>query len=294
MLDFTTSSSIIILAFLLPLYFLSPKRTADRPPRPPLCSFYIPIIGHAISFGSAPIDFIQRAVKKTNSPTFRANIAGNSTIFVTTPNSLSKIFSNSKQLSFAPVATEVVNKAFAGYEYIFIPPEPLHRIFVQHLQTSSSLSKSSHVAQTQLKLSLPPPNTTVNLYTFVSKALFRASMFSQIEETISLDDKAFDAFRDFDEAFPLLAAGVPNIFFPKAVAARTYLGNCFSSSTTYKPAPLINARDEVIRFAIGEAKRPSIQVPIVWAVLANTAPAAFWTLHNLLKHPAALAKIKAE
>lgn len=103
----------------------------------------------------------------------------------------------------------------------------------------------------------------------------------------------FDQFNIFDNAFPLLIAGVPAKYLPKVVEARETLARLFVPLRE-NPSSFHAAREAYFNGKLNESDRSHLQIGMLWASQANTIPAAFWAIAFILSDKKAQDAIRAE
>jgi cytochrome P450 len=131
-----------------------------------------------------------------------------------------------------------------------------------------------------------------------SRLLFRVGLRLMFGEGLPADD-LHQAFRDLDGSFPLIAANLPGtgLLLKKAFAGRDAIAAELARAQTRVDAP--NSLGTV-RHAYFMSKGYSAQeaatvnVLLVWALHANTSPAAFWALALTVNDPAARAAVRSE
>jgi len=112
--------------------------------------------------------------------------------------------------------------------------------------------------------------------------VFKATTMSFFGDTGLDHDQLREDFEKFDEAFPLLAGGVPSIVAPTAVKALDRLAGQMMSQARRKAqaSALINAREERFQESklMTDDDKSRTHVSLLWAMQGNTLPASFWSL----------------
>lgn len=274
-----------------------------RPGEPPLIRGAVPYLGAALPFGRDAMRFLD-GLRAEHGEFFTVFIGGRRMTFALDPMAVPALL-KAKQLSFAPVADEVVDLAFAlpkVREYAAI--HALERASKDFLK-GAALSPLTARMEAQLDALLPEyvdaltpagqGHAEADLYRFIWDLMFAAgtdALYGQGVATPALS-KAFD---DFDQAFPLMLARVPDFIVREGIAGREFLVAPMAAST----GPEAPAQSEWMakRAEIMAAEDPEfrgrIQVSVLWAAHANTIPATFWAVAHLLRHPEALAAVRAE
>jgi hypothetical protein len=101
------------------------------------------------------------------------------------------------------------------------------------------------------------------------------------------------AFATIDRYFPLRVAGVPSPLLPgcDAADARVRDANLCPHNSRSR---LIEGREVYLQRAVNDEHRGRMQTAMLWAALANTVPAMFWTLWHLAVDVAAQTRVRAE
>ena len=90
---------------------------------------------------------------------------------------------------------------------------------------------------------------------------------------------AKEAFKTFDEAFPLLASGVPGKFLPKVSVAMSHLFSLFSHKdregvAKHGVSEIVRLRQEFLA-AFDPHSQGSFQLGFVWATIGTPCPPLF-------------------
>jgi cholesterol 7alpha-monooxygenase len=307
-LNFTNAIYAVSALFILyGLYYLIREKLVLRVANEaPYIHSYIPLLNSAFHFGAGPYEFLHKCRSKYGE-IFTVRLAGKRTTFVADPLSYNSIFRN-KNLTFGLISDEislhVLNQrpAAIGHEDIDVE---VHRQFTSLLQGKGldELTSSTY--------------TAIHHYFHKDKARMRKNGSTAAER--GLNDLCFDIifitavesafgdlpnpelkplFQRFDAAFPMLVAQLPQFILKNGIAAREQLIKILG---TTEPRPnessIIRARAEL--FAANPDKFDlhdvgSLQTAMLWAAVANTAPATFWTMFYLLTNAQALQSIQEE
>lgn len=138
----------------------------------------------------------------------------------------------------------------------------------------------------------------VLLFNCISRLIFKASLAGILNEHAAQDESLFKIFMEFDNALPLVIAGLPTVFLPTLPTVREHLvaaverhqdNNCelFEKRWAYFRQLTQENKLKAREGAMG-------QLAILWASVSNTMPGTFWTVFHLLRHPVYLAKLIAE
>jgi cholesterol 7alpha-monooxygenase len=101
------------------------------------------------------------------------------------------------------------------------------------------------------------------------------------------------AFATIDRYFPLRVAGVPASLLPACDAADARVRDA-NLCPHQNRSRLIEGREVYLQRAMNDEHRGRMQTGILWAALANTVPATFWTLWHLAVDEAAQTRVRAE
>eukprot|EP00472_Partenskyella_glossopodia_P007063 CAMPEP_0197520712 /NCGR_PEP_ID=MMETSP1318-20131121/6044_1 /TAXON_ID=552666 /ORGANISM="Partenskyella glossopodia, Strain RCC365" /LENGTH=366 /DNA_ID=CAMNT_0043072409 /DNA_START=401 /DNA_END=1501 /DNA_ORIENTATION=+ len=132
-------------------------------------------------------------------------------------------------------------------------------------------------------------NEQRNLYHFIYEILFGPALHTVFGGPLDTPYIKKN-FRIFDEKFPLLAAGIPSWLFKEQVKACTNLKNVFTNQIERKntQSEIVKSREDIFTKAVQDKSiipdcKLRQQAALVWALQANTVPAAFWSAHNILR-----------
>lgn len=90
------------------------------------------------------------------------------------------------------------------------------------------------------------------------------------------------AFFDFEEAFELAASPLPHLLQPKFCRARRTLLGAFRTSVAARHFEGTIVGQLLAECDIADAEAPHVLLAVLWASMANSVPATFWTLALLL------------
>lgn len=255
-----------------------------RSDEPPVVWSWAPYLGSTLQFAADAYGFVSKQHALTGSSAFTIVLAGERTTFVCDDRLGKELLKKASTFSFAPVAAEIMEKVFGltsreALEFDEQFSQQVHRMYREYLLRDSLSGR----VDTALEATLEGENDMVgDLYgDFVFRALWEAVVSAVFGEQSPL----LGARKDFlvlDESFPLLAAGMP---LPKAVQARDRLLSIFGGDYDQGASEFIRRRASMFREALSDRRvEASSQLAILWAVVANTAPTAFWALYFCLVH----------
>ncbi len=269
-----------------------------RAGEPPLVRGSLPFLGVALSFGRDAMALLDRC-RRIHGDVFTLYVGGRRMTFVVDPLSYADVL-KAKQLSFAPIAEEVMHSGFGVHGVHEIECierlEQLQRVYLkgQHLSPlTARMDQRLRALILELGKRCEPgqPELEVPLHRLVWDLMFAAGTDAMFGEDRN-DPEAAKAFADFDRQFPLLLAGMPKFMVAAGTAGLAKLGGLFGQAGP-DPSEWMARRYEVLG-EIDDERRGRIQTALLWAAHANTIPATFWTLAQLLREPEALAAVRAE
>lgn len=199
-----------------------------------------------------------------------------------------------KALSFHPISYSVAATAFQLPKMREqVDSETVEQLSRTHLK-GEHLRDATRAMGQRLHALVPGAAETdwasVPMYRMVWDLMFHAGTDALFGVGLADKDKASD-FEIFDKAFPLMVAGLPKMLFKEGSAALDRL----ASGPPLGEGPSAWLRDRAPLFAdIPAIDYGRAQTSILWAINANTIPAAFWSLFYLLKHPDALRAVSEE
>ena len=264
----------------------SPSETVAEPP----LVRGAPFVGSAIPFGKDAPAFLAECRAK-HGDVFTIRVATQRMTFVLDPHSHGAILRLQGDLSFSELAHEISSKAFGHRKLQGAEAEAMERVTDAHLK-GPPLQKLTEQAQLRLDhwLDSLEDGGPRDLYALVQEGMFLVGAETLFGEGAG-DRAALEDFSAFDKEFPLLAAGVPAALLGVA-GARKRLGDRLK-----RPRPggssLVAERLEAQNPAFADG-RGQVELSLLWAAIANTLPATFWTLAHLVAQPAALAAVQAE
>uniref|UniRef100_A0A8C5M7Y0 Cholesterol 7-alpha-monooxygenase n=1 Tax=Leptobrachium leishanense TaxID=445787 RepID=A0A8C5M7Y0_9ANUR len=280
---------------------------------PPLENGLIPYLGCALQYGANPLDFLRGREQKYGS-IFTCKIAGNFVHFVTDPFSFGPVLRAGRHFDWHQFHYATAAKVF-GHSSMDpnqnAQTEDMHDKFMRAME-GDALEPLIVSMMEKLQLIMLEPNSvkltskewvTDGLYAFCYRVMFESSYLSLFGNDFkdnpsaarqaaqrALILNAMENFKEFDKIFPALVAGLPIHVFKTARNARERLAKDLMQEKLRKRS---NLSDIVIlrmflndSFAnLNEMDKAKIQLALLWASLANTIPATFWTVFHLLRCP---------
>ncbi|KAF0046447.1 cytochrome P450 7B1 [Scophthalmus maximus] len=292
------------------------RRRNRRDGEPPLITGWIPVVGKALEFGRNSYKFLEEHKKKFGD-IFTVQIAGKYMTFIMNPLMYPNIIKHGRQLDFHEFAKKIGPIAF-GYQsgvYKTFPGlhEKIQRAFLllqgDNLPSlTESMMGNLLLVFRQDHLGERPgeegPWRSSSLYKFCNSVLFEATfltMYGRPPSTSRHNNMEFlrENFTTYDNMFPLLAAQIPIWLLGQTKAVREKLINvllpqkvsCWSNTSQF-----IKRRSEILDQVdpLTEFDKGAHHFAILWASVANTVPASFWTLYYLVSHPDALERVRKE
>ena len=295
----TTIASVIILTYLVPFLIDLPHRL---PGEPPIVPSWIPFLGHALSFGKNPYAFLS-SCRAQYGDIFTVNLAGRRMTFLCDPRSYPALFKH-RALVFSVVANRIGQQVFdqsrSSVENEHVA-KAVHGHYAKYL-TGDALDRLTSSTHAQLrqwmrrdKAARGQGYAQVGLLKYITDWAFESglkAMFGEAFDVATLQP----LFYAFDRAFPLFVGGAPSFLLRKAKAARARLNKALSTMEVREDeAALMTARRALFtEQAFADYDVGATQTGILWASVANTVPAAFWTVAHLLCHPEALSAVREE
>lgn len=267
-----------------------------RPGEPPLVPSRVPFLGHALAFGRDAAALL-RECQRTHGDVFTLLIAGRRMTFVLDPRCYPDVLKAGAELDFDVIADEFSSRAFGHAPSVAagIDPDEMRGLLGELLKgpALTPLTARTHErVRARLAAVGGPEWHRDRLYSFVHRHLFAINMEVLFGAGAPAPDSEA-AFRVLDDAFPLMVAGVPPRLLRGVLAARARL---IAALDIERPdaSEFVRGRDEFFRTRVDRHFRNHAQLAGLWAAEANTIPATFWTLYQLLRDPDARAAVQAE
>ncbi|XP_055969171.1 cytochrome P450 7A1 [Sorex fumeus] len=273
---------------------------------PPLENGLIPYFGCALQFGANPLEFL-KANQRKHGHIFTCKLMGNYVHFVTNPLSYQKVLCHGKYFDWKKFHFTTSAKAFGHRS---IDPndgdttENINKTLIKTLQgdalnslTETMMENLQRVMRLQVIPNSQPMWRTEGLYSFCYRVMFEAGYITLFGRDITGQDtqKALirnhlDNFKEFDKIFPALVAGLPIHMFKTAHHAREKLEESFKHENLgkrYHMSELIRFMNDTLS-TLDDMEKAKSHVALLWASLANTIPATFWSLFHMIRNPEAL------
>ncbi|XP_017518973.3 cytochrome P450 7A1 [Manis javanica] len=279
-----------------------------KPGEPPLENGLIPYLGCALQFGSNPLQFL-RANQRKHGHVFTCRLMGNYVHFITNPLSYHKVLCHGKYFDWKKFHFTTSAKVFG---HSSIDPsdgnttENISKTFIQTLQ-GDALNSLTEAMMENLQLVMHPLVVsqskmpfwvTEGMYSFCYRTMFEAGYLTLFGRDLLAGQDAqkalilnnLDNFKQFDKIFPALVAGLPIHMFKTAHHAREKLAEGLRHQNLGKRDHI----SELVRFlndmlsSLDDMEKAKTQLAVLWASQANTIPATFWSLFQMIRNPEAM------
>lgn len=273
---------------------------------PPLENGMIPYFGCALKFGANPLEFLTENKEKYGH-IFTCKLMGNYVHFITNPLSYQKVLCHGKYFDWKKFHFTTSAKAF-GHRNIDPTDgdttENINKAFIKTLQ-GDALNSLTETMMENLQQSMrrqvisnfkAPTWVTEGMYSFCYRVMFEAGYFTLFGKELTAQDAQktiinnLDNFKQFDKIFPALVAGLPIHVFKTAHHAREKLAEGLTGKNLVKRHHI----SELVRFindmlsTVDEMEKAKSHLALLWASVANTIPATFWSLFQLIRNPEAM------
>ncbi|XP_077411611.1 cytochrome P450 7B1 isoform X2 [Vanacampus margaritifer] len=304
--------ALLLVAVAFVLVVISRRRRKSGAGEPPLINGWIPFLGKALEFRKDAHKFLEEQ-QKNFGDVFTVHIAGRYMTFVMDPLMYPSIIKEGRRLDFHQFSGRAAPAAF-GY-----PPvtedgfpglaEQIRRTFrlLQGDQLTALMQGMMGNLMMLFRQDHLKPDSgwrTRGLYDFCLDLMFEASLltlYGRPADGLRHADAAplRARFVRFDEAFPLLIAQVPVRLLGDIRAVRQKLTDYLAPprmSGWTGASQFIRHRAQLLEQhpVLGHGDKAAHHLAMLWASVANTAPAAFWAAYHLLRHPEALHAVRQE
>ncbi|XP_062985917.1 cytochrome P450 7A1 isoform X2 [Elgaria multicarinata webbii] len=290
---------------------------ARRPSEPPLENGMLPYFGCALQFGANPLHFLRERQKKYG-PIFTCRLAGKYVHFLTDPFSYHAVMQQGRHLDWKKFHFATSAKVFGHGS---IDPkdgnttENMQQTFTRTLQGNAltflneAMMENLHYVMVESVAPKTNDWITNKLYEFCCRVMFESGFLTLFgsefntghDNILSSNQEAQRAiilnalknFKEFDQIFPALVAGLPIHLFKSAHSAREKLAEALLHENLKKReniSQLISLRmflnDTLSTF--DDKEKAKTHLAILWASQANTIPATFWSSFYLMRNPEAM------
>ncbi|XP_008056595.1 cholesterol 7-alpha-monooxygenase [Carlito syrichta] len=297
---------VAVCCYLWPIFGIRKRKMGE----PPLENGLIPYLGCALQFGANPLEFLRENQRK-HGHVFTCKLVGKYVHFITNPLSYHKVLCHGKYFDWKKFHFATSAKAFGHRS---IDPndgnttENINDTFIKTLQ-GNALNSLTESMMENLQLTMRPPVfsnskisawVTEGMYSFCYRVMFEAGYLTLFGRDLTRQDAQrthilnnLDNFKQFDKVFPALAAGLPIHLFKTAHNAREKLAESLRHENLQKRnhiSELVSLRmflnDTVSTF--DDLEKAKTHLAILWASQANTIPATFWSLLQMIRNPDAM------
>eukprot|EP00066_Takifugu_rubripes_P026144 XP_011615410.1 PREDICTED: LOW QUALITY PROTEIN: 25-hydroxycholesterol 7-alpha-hydroxylase-like [Takifugu rubripes] len=310
------SGLLLLLVGVLSLLVCVLRRRIRRDNEPPLVIGWIPFVGKAVEFGRDAQGFLLQQKKKFGD-VFTVLIAGKYMTFIMDPLMYPNIIKHGRQLDFHSFSDSMAPVVF-GYPPVRSWKTPsLH----EDIQRAFKLLQGDHLCaltegmmgnlmmllrQDHLgrRPGAGPGWKSGDMYEFCSRVMFEATFLTlygipqEGGRHDGMDELRKDLFQ-FDGWFPWLVAGVPIGLLRQAKTSRNKLTRSLLPmriSSWSNRSQFIRRRQELVEKvdALKDVDRAAHHFAMLWASVANTIPACFWSMYNLVSHPDSLQVVRQQ
>ncbi|CAL5225964.1 g8766 [Coccomyxa viridis] len=248
----------------------------------------LPLIGNTLGLARHGASFIHKC-RLQYGDAFRLSLAGRNMTFLFHPEALRQFFAApTDEIAFRPAVAHFTQRVF------MLPSE---QFFPKHTLMLSTLRKAlvpAELAQHMQRLAvLISQRLEGKLYGTGKVGLLETIKNLVFEPTVKmLYGGAFvaaqdmvrlqQAFFDFEAGFELAASPVPHTLQRSFCSARTHLLTVFRESFTAGQLEGTVIGSLIRECDMDASLAPHVMLAVMWAALANTVPAAFWSVAFLL------------
>jgi len=271
--------------------------TAEPSAEPaPLVSGGLPVLGHSLAFGKAPLDFLKRC-QTDYGDVFTLRFPGTRRTVLMNPFDYPAYLKH-RDLAFAEFGIEVGSRVFGyGPEHgKYALSEEIHWQFNTFLR-GDPLQAMSERMQTKLEerlFSLTPGQWNQGrLFEWANEHVFAAGTEAVFGDG-TYSEELKRAYTTVDKHFPLLAIGAPAWLIPGCASAQRRLANCVQQLGPHSAQLMRERRATFDKDGLSDQVRGRLDAAVMWAAQANTVSATFWTLLFILRDPRARAELLEE
>lgn len=279
----------IFFVFVTWVYMYTPIQKVGAPP---LVPSYIPWFGNSFEFYKNPVQFIVECQKKYGN-IFTIYIGGIYFTYIMDPDEMKTFFmtTREKTVSFDDAVVEFVCRVFNVPRSMFFD---FHKDLITLVRGSMS---TGFLQETSQNLSKDLENVLGEwkdegqgeLFNTLYKIVFRSNLKYLIGKNYL---KVLDSgdmmrkFHDVDSMFEIAASGlVPEFLLRSFASGKRYFLDMFSNSlnSDIDEKGIFSQLNE--RLGHDDPSIPSWGLAILWAAQANSLPATYWAVTDVLKHP---------
>lgn len=257
----------------------------------PYAAGQLPFLGHGLHIFNDPDAFF--AKNRADRDVVRCKIQGKDTLYVLDKDNINDVHKHSKHLTTKFANTEVSGKLFntdvertrdSYHEQLDIVRGNL----IQNSAIDEQITRIADNVQHRIpRIESSTHKNRNDLYDFTGKLLFDTS--AQTIFYKSFPDGLYDDFKRFDTNTPLIAGGLPSLFWRKAWKSRQRILETFSTLNISDALPFVSKQHEFFE-GVGLPKEylTTHNLGFLWAATSNTINIIFWIVATLTKNPQAL------
>ena len=277
---------------------------------------YTPLLGFALKLFKDPIEFIRSFYVKYGK-TFVLNVATKRWVFMYDEQTFLTKVLKSPDLSIEEFLVDFTHDTF-GVDRQCLTNEEINETqlkqYHQYLTGSELevLNKRVHDSlirsmKDDAKALQSDPNKVVNFFDLFGEFMLYAGCDGLLGENFTNEQRNatpnfYRLFQDFDYSLKLGMLHIPfqRFFYKSIMESRALLLKRFYNlKLNNGESSLVRAREELYRsdkfkHLYREHDIAALQLGILWAAVANTAPLSCWSVVDLLLHPEALEAVKQE
>ncbi|EMD31428.1 hypothetical protein CERSUDRAFT_109437 [Gelatoporia subvermispora B] len=300
-----TNWALLLLSVTVLGYFLRFRSTRSR--RPPLVPYTIPWLGSALDLNKDPDKFFREASARYGS-VFRVKALGQEITYVTAPSLIQGIYRDNKHYEFMPLRLEIMEKVFATAHEVTHAPAMIDTYFpAQHraLAPSNVPELLSAYAERAFELFSKAidgaDGTSMSLIQFIIPPTYCAAAAALLGKDFPAME-TYAPFRKFDDAFPLMLAGLPRFMLPGPHKAwwevirliEQYLETAKQKEDAELPAFVRSTLSMADGSGWSTETAATVLASYLWAAEANAIWAGYWLIVFMLQEPGGLAPLVEE
>uniref|UniRef100_A0A8C6QUY9 25/26-hydroxycholesterol 7alpha-hydroxylase n=1 Tax=Nannospalax galili TaxID=1026970 RepID=A0A8C6QUY9_NANGA len=267
-----------------------------RPGEPPLIKGWLPYLGMALKFQKDPLN-LMKTLQRKYGDIFTLLLGG-------------KELKNPKQLSFRKFSKRISAKVFTVKKMMTDEDlgEDIHGAFhlLQGKALDSLLENMIQILNQifESKLLKTTNWKTERMFPFISSLVFETTFTTIYGKILAGDREKIigdlrDDFFKFDDKFPYLVSDIPIQFLGNVKSIRKKLIKCLTSeklTTLQGSSEIVHRRQDILEkyYRVEDFEIGAHHLGLLWASVANTIPAMFWTMYYLLQYPEVMKVLRDE
>ena len=288
-------------------------RSSARLPKgvvyPPHVHSFLPFIGSAIDMTNGCVrTFIEMHARRLQTPVFTATITGRKCLFIADSDLVYVVFKDhireidslslqkKAMIDVMGVPPSIVDDMFQNKkEFTKEAMAQVHKFLVADQELEKSIQQAQIVLWDHLTNKLPSlfveDNShewkQVGMMDFCRQLIYSASVEPLVSKGM-VSAELIAAYKQFDDGFPLLFANAPSFLTMQTRWARARIVQAFQSKEVHDNfSPFMQARRDLLQSTVGAKVFAKYNLGILLASVSNSIPGVFWTLYNIVTHPAA-------